>query len=116
MPGSARLRDDDRVISLLRAGYAAGKMVCAICAAPIALERAGLLRGRKATSYPGSLAHPEECRYRTDPVVYDERILTSRGVGTAIPFALAMIGQLVSEEKARAVSDAILYTDTNHAG
>ena len=56
LPNATSLRDDDRVIGVLRAFCQQDKYLGAICAAPIALERAGLLQGRIATSYPGCLA------------------------------------------------------------
>lgn len=52
MPGAANLRDDDRVIDLVRTLNADGREVAAICAAPIALARAGVISGRRITSYP----------------------------------------------------------------
>lgn len=110
MPNSTSLRDDARVITTVVDAYNHGKWVAAICAAPIALERAGLLRGRKATSYPGCLADESACEYLTDPVVCDGRIITSRGAGTAMAFALYIIEVLVSAQQAEMIRKGILLS------
>jgi 4-methyl-5(b-hydroxyethyl)-thiazole monophosphate biosynthesis len=83
--------------------------VSAICAAPSVLGEAGLLKGKKATSYPGfeeKLIGAELC---TDPVVVDGNIITSRGMGTAIPFALEIVRYLVDNDTAEKLSSSIIY-------
>jgi protein deglycase len=98
MPGAENLRADARIQALLRKMAGAGKYTAAICAAPIALAEAGLLDGKWATSYPGFLdkmAIPG-LHFATEPVVIDGRIVTSRGPGTAMDFALSLIELLVN--------------------
>lgn len=97
LPGATYLRDDSRVQSLLKKHAAAGAVTAAICAAPMALAQAGLLAGKLATAYPGVfdvLALPDTA-CSTDAVVVDGRVITSRGPGTAMDFALTLIEQLV---------------------
>jgi protein deglycase len=106
MPGSRHLRDDARVKRLLIEQSKAKRLVAAICAAPIALEAAGILRGRMATSYPGfplSSAQNKEER-----VVVDDNIITSRGPGTALEFALTLVERLVDSERARQLRVAMI--------
>jgi protein deglycase len=93
MPGAAHLKADSRVISMLRGASARGAYVAAICAAPSVLAHAGLLDGRAATSFPGFLDAQSApgVQLSTAPVVIDGRIVTSRGPGTAIDFALTLI-------------------------
>lgn len=92
MPGSELLKNDARVIGLLKKMAAAGKYVAAICAAPMALHAAGVLSGKRATSYPGVLDRlPGTHTYSTDAVVIDGKVVTSRGPGTAMDFALALV-------------------------
>src|SRR5512145_1446593 len=92
MPGARHLRDDARVKTLIAQQHQSGRIVAAICAAPIALEAAGILRGKAATSYPGYAL--ESADYREDRVVIDGNIVTSRGPGTALEFALTLVEQL----------------------
>lgn len=94
MPGSANLRDDTRVTGLIRDIHAAGGYACAVCAAPIALARAGVLEGRRATCYPGFEGELAGAVWDPAPVVADGRIITGRGPGCAIPFALAIVEEL----------------------
>lgn len=100
MPGAERLASDARVQALLRAQHERGGIVAAICAAPMALGRAGLLHGRLATCYPGFEGHLEGAVLREDRVVRDANLVTSRGPGTALDFALTLVGILVGGERA----------------
>ena len=98
MPGSRNLRDDPRVLALLRQSANEGKYVGAICAAPIALEAAGVIKGKRATSYPGF--DLPSARYCEDRVVVDGKVVTSRGPGTALEFALEWVKILVGSGEA----------------
>jgi 4-methyl-5(b-hydroxyethyl)-thiazole monophosphate biosynthesis len=93
MPGTRHLKEDPRVIALLREFAADGRYTAAICAAPSVLAHAGLLEGRTATSFPGFLdaASAPGLTLSEQPVVVDGTVATSRGPGTAIPFALRLI-------------------------
>jgi 4-methyl-5(b-hydroxyethyl)-thiazole monophosphate biosynthesis len=100
IPGAEHLRDDERVQRLLRYFDEKNKRVGAICAAPIALEKAGVIGDDDTyTCYPSyeeQIAHG----HFTDAhkVVKSGNVLTSRGPGTAICFALAIVKELASEE------------------
>ncbi len=109
MPGTLHLKEDSRVLDLLRETYERGNLVAAICAAPTVLAKAGLLDGRSATCYPGMESELGRVRYSTEPVVADGRLVTSRGVGTAVPFALELIRQLASESQADSVARSIVW-------
>jgi 4-methyl-5(b-hydroxyethyl)-thiazole monophosphate biosynthesis len=102
MPGADHLKRDARVLALLRAFAAGGRYTAAICAAPGVLAHAGLLDGRAATSFPGFLGEDSApgIRLRTEPVVIDGKVVTSRGPGTAMEFGLALI-QLLEGRAAR---------------
>ena len=92
MPGSTNLRDHEGLIASLQARNKAGKYIAAICAAPIVLNRAGLLEGRKFTCFPG--VEEQITAGQTDLVVVDGNIITSRGAGTALAFAYALVDLL----------------------
>ncbi len=99
LPGADHLGDDPRVIRLLQEMAASESYIAAICAAPRVLARAGLLDGKRATSYPGALdieAVPG-IEYLETAVVTDGRVITSRGPGTAMDFALVLVETLVGK-------------------
>lgn len=109
LPNAHTLRDDDRVQSIVKEMNAKGKMIGAICAAPCVLEKAGILKGIAATSYPGSI-NKASCLYSETPVVRSKNIITSRGAGTAMPFALEMIDYLGGN--ATEIAKSIIYKET----
>jgi len=110
-PGSSHLRQDARVLELVRELEGSGRGVAAICAAPIVLAAAGVLEGRQATSHPSvrdqlSGAHiVDESR-----VVRAGRVVTSQGPGTALEFALELVRELCGPERARTLAQAMLVT------
>lgn len=109
MPGTINLGQNQYVAQTIATFATEGKMVAAICAAPSVLGMAGLLKGKKACCYPGfeeQLFGAEVC---TDAVVKDGNLITSRGMGTAIPFGLAIVSYLMSEEKAEELGKGIIY-------
>jgi 4-methyl-5(b-hydroxyethyl)-thiazole monophosphate biosynthesis len=109
MPGAAHLRDNADVKTFVCAQHAAGAVVAAICAAPIALAAFGLLAGRRATCFPGFEGQLGDAIVDdTMAVVVDGAIVTSRGVGTALPFALTLVERLVSAERSAALRRGML--------
>lgn len=102
------LASDARAQALIQEARRLDKVVAAICAAPIALKAAGVIGSAKLTSFPGMESHFPREQYRTDRVVKDGRLLTSRGPGTAIEFALALVTELCGAAKATAVAGPML--------
>ncbi len=84
-------------------------LIAAICAAPTILAAFGLLDSHKVTSYPTEKKVFNAQNYQEKETVYDPPFLTSRGVGTAIPFSLEIIRLLCGKEKAVEVGNKILY-------
>ncbi|MBW8364951.1 MAG: DJ-1/PfpI family protein [Rhizobium sp.] len=108
MPGAAHLKSDPRILRLLKDMAAAGKYTAAICAAPMVLAEAGVLEGRQATSYPGFLDGLHGVTVSAAAVVQDGKVLTSRGPGTAMDFALALIETLAGADKRQQVEAALV--------
>ena len=106
MPGSKNLRDDPRVLDCVRRQQQRGHYIGAICAAPIALEAAGVLKGKKATCYPGY--ELPSAKFSEERVVRDDKLVTSRGPGTAIEFALEWVSLLVGVDKAKQLRESML--------
>ncbi len=108
--GADHLDSDPRIGELLARMAKSGKFTAAICAAPKVLANTGLLQGRKATSYPGVLDKMglSDVTLSGEAVVSDGRIITSRGPGTAMDFALALIETLSGKEKRDEVEAALV--------
>ncbi|MGD8311719.1 MAG: DJ-1/PfpI family protein [Gammaproteobacteria bacterium] len=109
LPGADNLKGDPRIIELVRRMAAEDRYTAAICAAPRVLAHAGLLDGRRATSFPGALDAETVpgLDYLEQPVVVDGRIVTSRGPGTAMDFALQLIEILTDRGKRDEVEAAL---------
>ncbi len=110
LPGADHLDQDPRIHQLLERMAANGRYVAAICAAPKVLASSGLLAGRRATSYPGVLdAIPfTDIQVSRQAVEIDDRIITSRGPGTAMDFALALIEKLVGADTRQQVEKGLV--------
>ncbi len=93
LPGSDNLRDNPQVQALLKRQHQQGKMVGAICAAPRALVAAGILQGKTITCYPGALGQEKTSgiNISSNSIEIDNNVITSRGPGTAMDFALTII-------------------------
>lgn len=110
MPGAKTLREDERVLSVVRRFAEAGKLTAAICAGPTVLEAAGILKGIRATSFPGH-ALPSAL-YVEEDVVSDGTIVTSRGPATALEFALKLVERIRGAETERKHRKQLLAVST----
>ena len=109
MPGAATLGECDDLRKLIVRFAEENKPIAAICAAPMVLGKLGLLKGRKATCYPGMEDKLLGANWQEQPVVVDGNFVTSRGVGTAIAFALTLVTILKDEETAKSLANSIVY-------
>lgn len=109
LPGADHLNNDPRIHTLLLQMNEADKYTAAICAAPKVLASAGLLNGKHATSFPGALDNiqTDNMQYEQNAVVVDGKIITSRGPGTAMDFALTLIEHLLGRVKRDEVEAAL---------
>lgn len=109
MPGTTNLGADACVEDVIKAFAANGKLVAAICAAPSVLGLAGLLKGKKATCHPGFEDKLLDATWIEQPVVVDGNIITSRGMGTAIAFALEIVRYFMDDETVEKIKKGLVY-------
>lgn len=113
LPGGAgawKNRDDKRVIELLKQYNDQGKLIASICAGPMALGKAGIIKGKRVTSYPGEEieSYLKDAVYVEEPVVTDGNIITSRGPATTFAFAYTLVDLLGGQSEP--ISDGMLYS------
>ena len=110
LPGADYLNEDPRIHQLLKRMKEEGGYTAAICAAPKVLACAGLLDGLRATSYPGVLDKIEfpKVDIELSAVVSEDRVITSRGPGTAMDFALELIEKLEGKMKRYEVEKGLI--------
>lgn len=101
MPGTLHLKEHKGLAELLEAEDKNGTYLAAICAAPSVFGGLGLTEGKKASIYPGMEEALVGANVSFDPVSVDGHLVTSRGVGTAIPFALKLVELLCDSKKGR---------------
>ena len=106
-PGTNHLKADARVLKLVQNMAQQDKYVAAICAAPSVLATAGLLDGKQATSFPGALTPFPKVKQQQAAVVEDGKIITSRGPGTAMDFALTLVERLAGSAKRQEVETGL---------
>ena len=110
MPGTKYLNEYQSLRDLLADFYRKGGKVAAICAAPTVFASLGFLEGRKATAYPSCMDGLAGAERSLESVVVDGNVTTSRGLGTAVDFALSLIGQLLGEKKADEIAESVVYS------
>ncbi len=111
VPGTPNLQACVPLCRQLENFAAQGKLVAAVCAAPSVLAALGILNGKKATCYPDYADKLPGAEYVKQPVVTDGNVITSRGMGTCIEFAGAIIEKLLGKDAADEVKRKIIYND-----
>lgn len=109
MPGTTNLENNTYIQNGVKTFAKEGKLVAAICAAPSILGRNGVAAGKKVTSYPGFDGAFKRANYIEEAVVVDGNLITSRGMGTAIDFALAILEYLRDKNEAVEMAEKIIY-------
>ena len=109
MPGTTNLMEHEELIKLLTDHNRAGKMLGAICAAPSVLGMNGILKGKHATCFPGFEEKLLGAVYVNEKVVQDKNIITSKGLGTALEFAAAIIEYYKGKEAAEKIKASVQY-------
>lgn len=106
--GTVKINEHDGLKSLVAKFCAEGKLIAAICAAPMVLGGLGLLRGRRATAYPGFEKYIVGAEFVVDSVVVDGNIITGRGPGLTMEFALQIVEMLCSKPNRDQVAAGLL--------
>jgi 4-methyl-5(b-hydroxyethyl)-thiazole monophosphate biosynthesis len=109
MPGTSHLSEHLGLTALLKEFNQKGKMIGAICAAPSILGINGILEGKTVTCYPGYEAKLVGANISTGKTEVDSNIITSKGMGTSIDFALAIVEYLKDLETANKLAEVIQY-------
>ena len=107
MPGAVTLEKCDDLRKRVLRFAEQEKPMAAICAAPMVLGKLGLLKGRKATCYPGFEQYLEGAEYTGAIVEKDGNIITGKGPGAAMEFALAVVELLLGKEKVKELKEAM---------
>ena len=110
MPGATHLGVSEKVQKLIDKMHSENKIIAAICASPaLVLAPTGILKGKKATCFPGLQSHfDQSISYVTEAVAIDGNIITSRGPATALEFSLVITEKLTGKETADKVRKATL--------
>lgn len=109
MPGTSNLNAHEGVRRVVKEFNRDGKYIGAICAAPTILGNLGLLKGKRVSCYPSVEQEIQGAVMTRTDVTVDGNLITSRGAGTAIAFALKLIEMLSGAEKAAEIAEAVLY-------
>ena len=109
MPGSTLLRDNKKIIEFYQTMYNSGKLVAAICAAPIVLSAAGITDDKEVTSYPGFDKEINCKSYNSEKaVVVDKNVITAQGPAVAILFGYEIVNYLLQDNTADDIKKTML--------
>lgn len=109
LPGATNLNDHEGVGKALLAQAEKGKIVAAICAAPLVLGGLGLVNGKRATCYPGFEQYLEGAEYTHELCTVDGNVTTGEGPGATFDFAYALLKQLVGGETVAQLQEGMMY-------
>lgn len=110
MPGTTNLKNSQAVADLLSQAFQSGVYLAAICAAPSVLGALGLLKGRRATCYPGFEQELDGATITDAPVVVDQKVVTSKGPGTAAQFAFTLLELLKDKKTVKSLKASMQYS------
>jgi 4-methyl-5(b-hydroxyethyl)-thiazole monophosphate biosynthesis len=110
MPGARNLSGHEGLNAQIRKFFDEGRLIGAICAAPMVLGKLGILKGKKVVCYPGFEEYLSGAIVRQDPVMVDGNIVTGRGPGVAMHFAYEIVRLLENEQNVLKLKEAMLVT------
>jgi len=108
MPGAKNLSEHKGLNNQILKFHKEGKLLGAICAAPMVFGKLGILKGKNVVCYPGFESYLEGAVIKEVPVVKDGKIISGRGPGVAIQFALEIVTLLKDEEATSKLKKSML--------
>ena len=109
MPGAQHLDSCLPLQQALVQHHRKGRLVAAICAAPMVLGHLGLLQGRRATCYPGFQSHLTGAEYTAELVTVEDNIITGEGPAASLPYAYTLLATLTNDATANQVAEGMMY-------
>lgn len=109
LPGATNLNEHEGVRKALLEQYNNGKLVAAICAAPLVFGSLGIVKGKRATCYPGFEKYLDGAEYTHELYTVDGNVVTGEGPTATLPYAYKLLAILTSEETAHAVAEGMMY-------
>ena len=109
LKGTQNLDSSDFVKSSVDKAFKDGRLICAICAAPMIFGKMGVLQNKKATCYPGFEKYFDNAEYVKEAVVKDGNVITSNGMGSALEFAFEIVASIKNKEIADKIKNEIQY-------
>ena len=110
MPGASNLNAHNGLKKHILEYIENGKYVAAICAAPLVLGELGILKGKKATCYPGYESHLREAILCNKGLIQDGKIITAKGPGFVFDFGLKIVAELQGQAKSEEVAEGLLIS------
>lgn len=104
------LKENERLLEIIRDFDAKQKYIAAICAAPLVLSQADILNNRIVTCYPTFAGAIDSKDVLSEPVVVDEHIITGKSVASVFEFALTLVEKLYGVEKRNEIAQRMIFT------
>lgn len=108
MPGAANLRNSSQLLEIIREIDEKDGLCAAICAGPIVFEAAGIIAGKNVTSFPGFGDQLDSANHKKDRVVIDSNIITGKGPGAALEFALSLVEYLFDQDERKELEKSMI--------
>lgn len=109
LPGATNLNDHEGVRKAILKQFESGKLVAAICAAPLVFGSLGIVKGKRATCYPGFEKYLEGAEYTHELYTVDGNVVTGEGPAATLPYAYALLAMLTDEKTAHDVAEGMMY-------
>ena len=109
LPGSNYLNECEAVRTAIAKQYESGKKIGAICAAPLVLGSLGILKGKRATCYPGVESQMTGAEYTHELYTIDDNIITGEGPAATLPYSYAILEMLGKSKEAEMLKEGMMF-------